>query len=99
MEKGGSVYIITNRHNKVLYTGVSSDLYSRIVDHKDKKDPNSFPSRYNVNKLVYFELFHSIEEAIDREKQIKNGSRRKKISLINSMNPNWNDLLEEIKKW
>jgi len=99
MERGGSVYIITNRYNKVPYTGVNNDLYSRVTDHKDKIDPNSFPSWYNVDKLVYFENFDSIEEAIAREKQLKAGSRQKKIDLINSMNPNWDDLLEEVKKW
>ena len=99
MEKGGAVYILTTKKNTALYTGVTSKLYSRIVEHKEKKYPKSFTARYNINKLVYFEGFHYIEEAIAREKQIKAGSRQKKIDLIESMNPEWNDLFEEIKNW
>ncbi len=98
--KGGSVYIITNKNNTTLYTGVSSDLISRIIEHKEKIYSQSFTSKYNISKLVYYEQFHSIEEAIAREKQIKAGSRKKKIELIESMNPEWNDLFVEIeKKW
>ena len=70
MEKGGTVYILTNRYNRVFYTGVTSDLFNRITEHKSHKYPKSFTAKYNVEKLVYFEGFHSIEEAIDREKQI-----------------------------
>jgi len=99
MQKGGAVYILTTKKNTVLYTGVTSELYMRIVEHKEKKYANSFTSRYNINKLVYFEGFHSIEEAIAREKQIKAGSRQKKIVLIESMNPDWNDLFEEVREW
>ena len=98
--KGGSVYIITNKNNTTLYTGVSSDLISRILEYKEKIYPRSFTSKYNASKLVYYEQFHSIEEAIAREKQIKAGSRKKKIELIESMNPEWNDLFAEIQsKW
>lgn len=71
MEKGGHVYILTNGSNKVLYTGVTSKLYTRILEHKNKIYSKSFTSRYNINKLVYFEFFLSIEEAINKEKQIK----------------------------
>ena len=99
MERGGAIYILTNKYNKVLYTGVSSELYSRIIEHKTKKHPKSFTGKYNIDKLVYFEVFHSIEEAIAREKQIKGGSRKSKIDLINNLNPEWKDLFEEIKKW
>ena len=99
MEKGGVVYILTTKKNTALYTGVTSDLYSRIVEHRERKHPKSFTAKYNINKLVYFEGFHSIEEAITREKQIKAGSRQKKIDLIESMNPEWNDLFEEVKNW
>lgn len=61
--------------------------------------PLSFTAKYKVNRLIYFENFHSIEEAIAREKQLKGGSRQKKLNLINSMNPNWSDLFEIIKQW
>lgn len=98
--RGGIVYIMTNISNTTIYTGVTSDLLSRIDEHRQKVLPKSFTSRYNISKLVYYEGFHSIEEAILREKQIKAGSRKKKIGLIESMNPDWNDLFVEIeKKW
>ena len=99
MEKGGAVYILTNKHHTTLYTGVTSDLWKRINDHISGIYSNSFTSRYNINKLVYFELFNSIEEAILREKQIKAGSRQKKIDLINSFNITWRDLYEDITEW
>ena len=96
MKRGGAVYIMTNKNNTVLYTGVTSDLVSRIYEHKIKKYKKSFTTRYNIEKLVYYESFHSIEEAINREKQIKAGSRKKKIDLIQSINPNFKDLYPEI---
>ena len=99
MERGGAIYIITNKNNTVLYTGVTSDLRRRIYEHKNHLYKNSFTDKYNVEKLIYFETFHSIEEAISREKQIKAGSRNKKIDLINSINPKWNDLYPEILEW
>ena len=92
MEKGGWVYILTNEKNKVLYTGVTSNLRARIYDHKSKTHPNSFTARYNVNKLVYHQAFFSIEEAILEEKKIKGGSRRSKEKRVNGMNPNWREL-------
>lgn len=88
----GFVYILTNRYNSVLYTGVTSDLCARITQHKTKKYRNSFSSRFNFNKLVYFEKLETIGEAIRREKQIKGGSRKKKIDLISLRNPEWIDL-------
>jgi len=87
---------MTNKFNKVLYTGVTSELRSRVWDHKTKKHKGSFTARYNINKLVYYEDFIFIEEAIAREKQIKAGSRKKKIQLIEKMNPNWVDLFESL---
>ena len=96
MERGGYIYILTNRANGVLYIGVTSDLYSRIAEHKAHLDPSGFTSRYNLDKLVHYEGFDSIEEAIAREKQLKAGSRRKKIALIEGTNPQWRDLHEEI---
>jgi putative endonuclease len=100
MEKGGSIYIIANKNNTTLYVGVTSNLITRIDQHKNKTYHKSFSDRYNLEKLIYYELFTSIEEAIQREKQIKAGSRNKKIDLINGMNPEWKDLYENIlKNW
>lgn len=89
------VYITTSKNNGVLYTGVTNDLKRRIYEHK-KKLVRGFTKRYNVDKLVFFEVFDEIESAIIREKQIKGGSRQKKIDLVNSMNNEWRDLYEEL---
>jgi len=97
MKYGGCVYIITNQYNKVLYTGVTADLRARIWEHKTKFYPKSFTAKYNCNKIVWFETFHRIEEAIEREKQIKGGSRKNKNILIQSMNATWKDLWEDIQ--
>ncbi len=86
---------MTNKLNTVLYTGVTSDLIKRVYEHKEKL-VNGFTSKYRVNKLVYYEIFKDIENAILREKQIKAGSRKKKIELINSVNKEWKDLYEEL---
>ena len=91
------VYIISNQNNTVLYTGVTSALKVRINKHKSKKYPRSFAAKYNIDKLVYFEEFDSINTAIKREKQIKAGSRKKKEDLINSLNPEWKDLYETLE--
>ena len=99
MEKGGCVYVITNAHHTTFYIGVTSDLHSRIVEHKEKVFPKSFAARYNLNVLVYYELFHTIEEAIEREKQLKGGSRKTKEELINKFNPEWKDLFDVVKYW
>ncbi len=99
MKRGGSVYILTNVHNKVLYTGVTADLIKRVSEHKEKKYEKSFSALYQVNKLVYFENYSTIEEAIAEEKRIKGGSRAKKIQLIIAKNPEWKDLWEDINKW
>ena len=88
------IYIMTNPYNKVLYTGVTSNLLQRIAQHKNK-EVIGFTSKYNVVKLVYYEEYATMPEAIAREKQIKGGSRKKKIDLINSINPEWKDLYEE----
>ncbi len=98
-EKRYYVYIATNYPRKtVLYTGVTNGLIKRGGQHAEKRFPGSFTARYNVNRIVYFEVFGDIHAAIDREKQIKAGSRKKKIELIKSMNPEWKDLVEEILK-
>jgi putative endonuclease len=88
------VYIMTNKHNTVLYTGVTNDLSRRVFEHQNKIR-GGFTSRYNITKLVYMEEFGEIGDAIAREKQIKAGSRQKKVDLINSINPEWKDLFEE----
>jgi putative endonuclease len=88
---------MTNQHHTVFYTGVTSDLIARVQEHKMKVYPNSFTSRYNVNKLVYYEPFHSIEEAIMREKQIKVHRREKKLVLIKAFNPDFIDLFDTLE--
>ncbi|PWS29039.1 excinuclease ABC subunit C [Pedobacter yonginense] len=99
MERGGWVYLMTNAHHTTLYTGVTSNLRVRIKQHKDKVYRNSFTYKYNIEKLVYFNFFPSIQEAISEEKRIKGGSRLKKLKLINDQNPEWIDLWTEIEKW
>ena len=81
--------------NTVIYTGVTSDLYKRIYEHREKL-VEGFTKKYNVNKLVYYEIFDSIEDAIFREKQIKGGSRKKKLDLIKNTNPSFKDLYDEL---
>ena len=95
MSKHLYIYIMTNWNNSVLYTGVTSSLQARVFEHKEKLVAG-FTSRYNTNKLVYFEECADALSAIAREKQIKGGSRQKKIDLINSLNPVWKDLYEEL---
>ena len=92
MERGGYIYILTNKNHTVLYTGVTSNLSKRLYEHRTGFYKDSFTSRYNVTKFIYFEGFTNIEEAIAREKQIKAGSRQKKLDLINRFNPEWKDL-------
>lgn len=87
---------MTNTHNTVLYCGATDDLYKRVLEHKNKMYSNSFTSRYNIDKLVYFEIFTFVSEAFDREKQVKAGSRKKKITLIESINPGWKDLFDTL---
>ncbi len=90
---------MTNAGNTTLYTGVTANLWKRVSEHKSFAHPKSFTARYKLTKLVYYEGFHNIEEAIAREKQIKAGSRKNKEALINGMNPRWHDLYEEVKDW
>ncbi len=85
---------MANRTNVVLYVGVTSNLQRRVWEHKEKIH-NGFAERYNVNKLVYCEEFNNVRDAIAREKQIKGGSRQRKIDLVNSANPHWLDLAED----
>jgi putative endonuclease len=94
MNKQYYVYILTNKNNEVLYTGVTGDLMRRISEHKEKCI-DSFTKRYKVSKLVYYEVCESAETAILREKQIKGGSRKKKIELVKSINTEWRDLFDD----
>jgi len=86
---------MTNKVNTVLYTGVTNDLKRRCFEHREKL-VKGFTSKYNITKLVYYEIFQDPENAITREKQIKGGSRAKKVELVNKMNPDWKDLYDEI---
>ena len=95
MEHQYYVYLLTNKNNTVIYTGVTNNLKRRVYEHKEKLI-DGFTKKYNVNKLVYFEATNDINSAIRREKQIKAGSRQKKIDLINSTNKDWKDLYDEI---
>ena len=95
MNKQYYIYILTNKRNNVLYTGVTNDLQRRVYEHREKL-VRGFTKKYNVYKLVYYEETDSIEAAIQREKQIKGGSRQKKIDLIKGMNPQWRDPFDEI---
>ncbi len=94
-DKQSYVYIMTNKANHVLYTGVTSDLLRRVWQHKEGTG-GAFTKRYNVNKLVYHETFSDIRDAIAREKQIKNGPRKRKIALIESTNPEWRDIYHDL---
>ena len=87
--------MITNSRNTVLYVGVTNDLIRRVYEHKEKL-ADGFTRKYNITKLVYYEVFEDIENAILREKQIKAGSRQKKIQLINGMNKEWRGLYDEL---
>jgi putative endonuclease len=89
------VYILTKQRHTVLYTGVTNDLLRRVTEHREKRVPG-FTARYNVDKLVYFEVHDDPGSAIEREKQIKNGPRRRKLELIDGQNPQWRDVYEDL---
>jgi len=94
-EKSFYIYILTNKNNTTLYTGVTNALKRRVWEHKEKS-VSGFTKKYNLNKLVYYELCGDAYGAISREKQIKGGSRKKKIKLIQDLNPSWEDLYNKI---
>ena len=94
---GDYFYIVTNTYNTVLYCGATTNLFKRVTEHKNKVFKNSFTLKYNLDKLVYFESFSIARDAFLREKQIKAGSREKKIELIEMLPPEWNDLFELLK--
>ena len=95
MNKQYFIYIMTNKNNPALYTGVTNDLKRRVYEHKNKL-AEGFTKKYNVDKLVFYEIYNDINDAIAREKQIKGSSRAKKIKLIEEMNNKWNDLYIQI---
>ncbi|MBS1556218.1 MAG: GIY-YIG nuclease family protein [Bacteroidetes bacterium] len=90
------VYILTNKINTVLYMGMTTDVRTRLWEHREKINPKSFTARYNVSKLIYYEPYQSVEEAVERERYIKGKTRKWKADLVATMNPNWNDLTVEI---
>jgi len=96
MQKGGYIYIMTNKNRTTLYIGVTSNLQRRVWEHRTHYNKNSFTAKYNLEKCVYYECFYDIEQAIRRETQLKKWSRVKKETLINSINAEWKDLWEEI---
>ena len=95
MNKHYYVYILSNNANSVIYTGVTSDLKRRVFEHKEKL-VDGFTKKYNIDKLVYFEMTIDIQSALEREKRIKGGSRSRKFELVVSMNPGWRDLFDDI---
>ena len=90
--RGGWVYILTNKNHTALYVGVTNDLRTRLWEHKSNQSPRSFTARYNVDKLIYYEWFDSIVDAIAREKFLKGKTRKWKVELIKKSNPAWNEL-------
>jgi putative endonuclease len=98
MHQYGYFYIMTNVHNTVLYCGATVDLYKRILEHRNKLFVKSFTSRYNIEKLIYFETFTLAADAFEREKKMKGSSRKRKMDLVNKINPEWKDLFESLKE-
>ena len=96
-QMGGWVYIMCSMNHSTLYVGVTSNLPSRVYEHKHKSHPSSFTAKYNCMNLIYYKYYGTITEAIAEEKRIKGASRKKKEYLINGMNPEWKDLYEVIK--
>ena len=97
MERQYYVYILTNKTSNVLYTGMTNSLSRRVFEHKQKAVPG-FTKKYNLTKLVYYEIFDNVYDAIKREKQIKGGSRKDKTNLIDKKNKDWKDLHEAVVK-
>jgi putative endonuclease len=89
---------MSNAHNTVLYCGATIDLYKRVLEHRNKLFAKSFTSRYNIDKLVYFKTFTLASDAFEREKGMKGSSRKRKIDLVNKMNPEWKNLFENLKE-
>lgn len=89
------VYLMTNSHKNLLYTGITNDLIRRVYEHKNHLDKGSYTDRYNIEYLVYFEFTSDVKAAIEREKQIKGWNRKRKDKLVNSKNPEWRDLYQD----
>jgi len=89
------VYILTNDFNNLLYTGITNDLKRRVSEHKASLT-DGFTKKYKINRLVYYETGGDVNGALFREKQIKSGSRKKKLEIINGFNPEWNDLYDDL---
>jgi putative endonuclease len=96
MQKGGYTYILTNKNHTTLYIGVTSNLLSRTLQHKGHTNKTSFSHNYNLEKLVFYQSFDTIEDAIGYEKKLKKWRKEKKLDLINGFNPEWKDLFEDI---
>ena len=90
------VYILANSSNVTIYTGVTNNLIKRVYEHKTKADAESFTAKYNVHKLVYYEMTNDVRSAIEREKQIKSWNRKRKNLLVEKMNPTWIDLYPKL---
>ena len=90
------VYILSNRLNTVIYTGVTRNLVRRVYEHKHHLDPDSFTAKYDVTKLVYYESTSDVKAAIEREKQIKGWNRKRKNKLVESRNPSWAELYDTV---
>jgi putative endonuclease len=98
MPKKGYTYITTNKNHTVLYTGATSTLKDRIARHRSKKYKRSFTARYNTDKLVWYQEFEWIGDALEMERKVKASSRKKKLGLINAMNPDWRDLYDDLQE-
>ena len=96
MNKGGYIYIMTNKNKTTLYIGVTGDLQQRVWEHRTHYNKDSFTDKYNLEYCIYYECFPAIGQAIERETEIKKWNRMKKEALIKGLNPDWNDLWEEI---
>jgi len=96
-EKNYYVYILTNKRNGTLYTGITNSLNRRTFQHKEKQNKNSFSAKYNTNRLVYCEIYNSPSKAIYREKCIKKWNRKWKIKLIEEQNPTWRDFFHDME--
>jgi putative endonuclease len=99
MQQCGYFYIMTNAYNTALYCGATTNLYKRVLEHKNGVFKNSFTLKYCINKLVYFESFSLAADAFKREKQVKAGSRKKKIELVMKMNSEWNDIFKSFEAY
>lgn len=97
MQKGGFVYMMSSIGKSTLYVGVTSNLVKRVFEYRNKIYPGSFTAQYNCVMLVYYCFFETIEQAIAEEKRIKSGNRIKKEVMIETLNPNWDDLWESIQ--